>query len=405
MRIRSIAGLDLGILIPAVALSLLGLLVIYSATGGEGLGRGPFVKQLIWLGLGAIVAGVVVVTPPKTFHAFAIVIYAVSVLLLLAVLFLPAAGGGARRWIHLGPVNFQPSEFAKFALVMVLARVMSDRRFRRERLQGLLLPVLLTAVPFALVLVEPDLGTSLVFGGILISMLFWSGVKGIYLVLLVTPLISVAAAFHWISWLVFFAILLVSIYAFRVRLSDAAYLLVVNPAVGIATPLIWNSLKTYQQKRILGFLNPSLDPWGTGWHIMQSKIAIGSGGLLGKGILHGTQKKLEFLPQRHTDFVYSVIGEELGLLGCVAVLLVFYVMIRRTISLAKTCNNRFSSLACIGLISYITFQTVVNVGMTLGIMPVAGIPLPFVSYGGSSMLFTLVSVGLLLSIARHKFEY
>lgn len=405
MRIRTITGLDLGILVPVIALCLLGLLVIYSATGGERLGSGPFLKQIIWLACGVIAASVVIATPPRTFHAFAVVIYSISLLLLLAVLLLPAAGEGARRWIHLGPVNFQPSEFAKFALVLVLARVMSDRRFRRERLQGLILPVALTALPFALVLVEPDLGTSLVFGVILIAMLFWSGVKGIYLVLLVTPIVSMVAAFHWIPWLIFFVILLVCIYAFRVRLTDAAYLLVINPAVGIATPLIWNSLKTYQQKRILGFLNPSLDPWGAGWHIMQSKIAIGSGGLLGKGILHGTQKKLEFLPQRHTDFVYSVIGEELGLLGCIAVLLVFYIMIRKTISLAKTCNNKFSSLASIGIVSYIAFQAVVNVGMTLGIMPVAGIPLPFVSYGGSSMLFALVSVGLILSIARHRFEY
>lgn len=405
MRARSLAGLDIGVLIPAIVLCLLGLLVIYSATGADRFGRAPFVKQVVWLACSLVVAGTVLATPPKTFHAFAIVIYILSVLLLVVALLYPAGGHGARRWLHLGPVNFQPSEFAKFALVMVLARTMSDRRFRGERLQGLVLPVILTAIPFVLVLIEPDLGTSLVFGVILLAMLFSSGVKGIYLFFLVTPLVSVAAAFHLVSWLIFFAVLLISIYAFRVRLSDAAYLLVVNPAVGIATPLIWNSLKAYQQKRILGFLNPSLDPWGTGWHIMQSKIAIGSGGLLGKGILHGTQKKLEFLPQRHTDFVYSVIGEELGLVGCIAVLLLFYVLIRRTISLAGTCNSKFSSLACIGLVSYIGFQVVVNIGMTLGIMPVAGIPLPFVSYGGSSLLFALISVGLILSIGRHRFEY
>ncbi len=405
MRIRSLAGVDWGILAPAFLLCLLGLVIIYSATGADVSISSPFSKQLMWLAAGAFVAAAVVASPPKIFHAFAIIVYVVSVLLLLAVLLFPSGGSGARRWLHMGPVNFQPSEFAKFALVLVLARIMSDRRFRRENLQGLVVPVLLAGIPLGLVLVEPDLGTSLVFGVILLAMLFWSGVKGIYLFFLVTPLVSMAAAFHLVSWLVFFALLLVSIYAFRVRLKDAAYLLVVNPAVGIATPLIWKSLKTYQQKRILAFLNPSLDPWGAGWHIMQSKIAIGSGGLLGKGILHGTQKKLEFLPQRHTDFVYSVIGEELGFLGCAAVLLLFYVMIRRSILLARACNNKFSSLACIGLASYIGFQAVVNIGMTLGIIPVAGIPLPFVSYGGSSMLLSLATVGLLLSVAKHKYEY
>lgn len=405
MRVRLFAGLDLAILIPTVVLTLLGLLVIFSATGADTSASSPFVKQISWLLFGAVVFTIVVATPPRTFHAFALVIYAISVFLLIAVLVVPAGGPGASRWLHLGPVNFQPSEFAKFALVLVLARIMSDRRFRRESLRGLIIPVAMSGIPLFLVLIEPDLGTALVFGVILLAMLFWTGVKGVFLFFLLTPVVSVVAAFHLVSWLIFFAVLLICIYAFRVQLGDAAYLLIANPAVGIATPIIWKSLKIYQQKRILSFLNPNLDPRGAGWHIIQSKIAIGSGGLLGKGILHGTQKKLEFLPQRHTDFVYSVIGEELGFLGCIAVLLLFYVMIRRSISLARTCNNRFSSLACIGLICYIGFQVVVNVGMTLGIMPVAGMPLPFVSYGGSSLLFSLITIGFILSVSRHRFEY
>ena len=404
MRAKVFAGFEFGIFLSASILVFLGLLVIYSATGADTSISSPFVRQMIWLFCSAVVAGLVIVAPSKTFHAFALIIYGISILLLLVVLVIPS-GIGARRWIPLGPVHFQASEFAKFALGLVLARIMSDRKFRRERLQGLILPIILTGIPFILVLIEPDLGTATVFGAILLVMLFWSKVKGIYLFFLVTPLVSIAAAFHLVSWLIFFALLLISIYAFRIQLSEAAYLLIVNPAIGIATPLIWRSLKTYQQKRILGFLNPSLDPTGAGWHIIQSKIAIGSGGLWGKGLLHGTQKKLEFLPQRHTDFVYSVIGEELGFLGCVAVLLLFYVMIRRTIGLAKTCKNRFSSLACIGLISYIGYQAVANVGMTLGIVPIAGTPLPFITYGGSSLFFAMMAVALILNISRHRFEY
>lgn len=404
MRARAFTGSSFGIFVPASVLVLLGLLVIYSATGADTSLSSPFAKQIIWLLCGGVVAGLVIAAPSKTFQAFALVIYGMSILLLLAVLAFPS-GIGARRWLHFGPVHFQASEFAKFALVLVLARTMSDRRFRRESLQGLVLPTVLTGIPFILVLIEPDLGTATVFGIILLAMLFWGRVKGIYLFFLVTPLVSIAAAFNLVSWLVFFALLLISIYALRVQLSEAAYLLIANPAVGIATPLIWRSLKTYQQKRILGFLNPSLDPTGAGWHIIQSKIAIGSGGFWGKGILHGTQKKLEFLPQRHTDFVYSVIGEELGFLGCIAVLLLFYVMIRKTIGLARTCKNRFSSLACIGLISYIGYQAVVNVGMTLGIVPIAGTPLPFITYGGSSLLFSMIAVALILNISKHRYEY
>lgn len=404
MRGKVFTGFDLGIFVPATVLVLLGLLVIYSATGADTSLTSPFVKQIIWFLGSAVAAALVIMAPPKTFHAFALIIYGISILLLVLVLVFPS-GVGTRRWFDLGPISFQPSEFAKFALVLVLARIMSDRKFRRESFQGLILPIVLTGIPFILVLVEPDLGTATVFGIVLLATLFWSKVKGIYLFFLVTPLVSIAAAFNLVSWLVFFALLLISIYAFRIQLSEAAYLLIANPAIGIATPLIWRSLKTYQQKRILGFLNPSLDPTGAGWHIIQSKIAIGSGGLWGKGILHGTQKKLEFLPQRHTDFVYSVIGEELGFLGCVAVLLLFYVMIRRTIGLARTCKNSFSSLACIGLISYIGYQAVVNVGMTLGIVPIAGTPLPFITYGGSSLFSSVMAIALILSIGRHRFEY
>jgi rod shape determining protein RodA len=405
MRGKPFAGFDFWIFIPAVVLTLLGLVVIYSATGADASFSSPFGKQVIWLAVSAVVAGLVMMTPPKTFNAFAMILYVLSIILLLAVLVLPYGGPGARRWLHFGPVGFQPSEFAKFALVLTLARIMSDRRFRKDNLQGVILPVVVTAIPFLLVLVEPDLGTALVFGVVLLAMLFWSGARTIFLFFLITPLVSVAAAFHLVSWLVFFAVLIVCIYAFRVHLTEAVPLLVINSGIGIATPLIWNSLKTYQQKRILSFLNPGLDPRGAGWHIIQSKIAIGSGGLWGKGILHGTQKKLEFLPQRHTDFVFSVIGEELGFVGCVVVLFLFYMMIRRSIGIARTCKNKFSSLVCLGLISYIGIHVVVNTGMTLGIIPVAGIPLLFLSYGGSSLLFSWVAVALILSIGKHRYEY
>jgi len=228
-------------------------------------------------------------------------------------------------------------------------------------------------------------------------------------------LLSLLSAFHWLSWSIFLLTFLTVLFLLYKRffmtpyahftLGQGLLLLALNSGIGISTPLLWNSLKEYQQKRILTFLNPNLDPQGAGWHTLQSKIAIGSGGLLGVGYGEGTQKNLAFLPEQHTDFVYSVIGEELGFVGCTLLLLSYLLLIRRGFMIANSTKNLTKSLAAVGLVSIFLFQVTINIGMAIGLIPVAGLPLPFISYGGSSLVVSTFAIGLLLNIGRTRYEY
>jgi rod shape determining protein RodA len=256
-----------------------------------------------------------------------------------------------------------------------------------------------------LVLKQPDLGTSMIFLVILLSLLFWTGLSLYLIVLLITPLLSLILAFHWISWGLFFLGLLIALFYLRPGRWLGAFVVVLNLLFGIVTPILWNKMHDYQKERILAFLDPSRDPLGSGYQLIQSKVAIGSGGLLGKGYLNSSQARLEFLPMQHTDFIYSVLGEEFGLLGCSLVLLLLGYMLYRGIHLALKSRNNFSSLLAWGIITVLGFQSFVNIGMTLGILPVTGVPLPFVSYGGSALLVNWAMWGLLININAHWQEY
>ncbi len=397
---------DLLILVTALVLSGIGILVIYSSTrveldGGSGL----HLKQLIWLGIGLCLLALFLVTPVKAFYAFAYLLYGLSLVLLLLPLLRGSGGFPARRWIDLGFFHFQPSEAAKLATVFALSRVVSDRRFSPSVGKQLLWPVLIALVPLILVLVEPDLGTSAVFAAILLALLYFRGMSLVYLFFLLSPLLSVVFAFHWLSWTLFISLVVGISFFFKVPLFQGLAIFLVNSGIGVATPLAWGALKEYQRKRLIAFLNPYLDPRGSGWQVIQSKIAIGSGGVLGKGILQGTQKKLAFLPRQHTDFAFSVIGEELGMLGCLLILALFLILIWRAMRLVKECKNPFSGLVVVGVVTILSFHILLNISMTLGTMPVVGIPLPFLSYGGSFLLVSLAMVGLLLNVGKNRYEY
>jgi rod shape determining protein RodA len=227
----------------------------------------------------------------------------------------------------------------------------------------------------------------------------------LYLFLIVSPVISLICAFHWISWALFFLLLVFLLHRLRLTFVFSVGFLLLNLAFGMITPLVWNKLHHYQKQRIIIFLDPGRDPQGAGYQIIQSKVAIGSGGIAGKGFLQGSQTKLAFLPHQHTDFVFSVLGEEFGLLGEIVVLGLFALLLVKGILLAQKTRNTFAGNVVIGLVAVIGFQMLVNVGMTLGVMPVTGLPLPFVSYGGSSMLLSWSIVGLLLAINSRWYEY
>lgn len=286
---------------------------------------------------------------------FAKPLYVLNLLILLAVMFVGTSALGAQRWIQVGPITIQPSEFSKLIMIICTAALLSNKVDKLNSFKSLLPIGLFVGIPFLLVLKQPDLGTSLVFLAITFGMLFVSNVK---------------------------MSLLRNIFAAGVVLA----------------PIGWHFMKDYQKSRILVFLDPNADPFGAGYHIIQSKIAIGSGELFGKGLFQGTQSQLNFLPENHTDFIFSVIGEELGFMGCIVILFLYFLLVYRGLVTAKECKDPFGMLLATGIVSMWAFQILVNVGMTCGIMPVTGIPLPFMSYGVSALTTNMLAMGLLMSI-------
>ncbi|MCH7760145.1 rod shape-determining protein RodA [candidate division TA06 bacterium] len=404
-------NIDLPLIITTLILILFGLFVLHSAQPESGSGEGRiFLRQILWL-FPALLAGTLAfLIPYRTINTLAYLFFGISIILLLIPLFSSSTTPAlTRRWINLGPLQFQPSEFAKVACILALARMISHSQFSRGSLKNLLLPMGIVLLPTGLVLMEPDLGTSFIFFFLLLAILFYRKIPPFSLLFLVSPLVSLLSAFHWVSWTLFILLFLFLLYLFSkyhpFSFQQGLLLLVLNCGIGIATPLLWGTLKEYQKKRILTFLNPGLDPLGAGWHTLQSKIAIGSGGIFGTGYGQGSQKNLAFLPEQHTDFVYSVIGEELGLIGCAFLLLLFFLLIWRGLKLASESKNLTKSLAAVGLSSIFIYQVFVNMGMAIGLVPVAGLPLPFISYGGSSLVTSTIAVGLLLNIRKTKYEY
>ena len=263
---------------------------------------------------------------------------------------------------------------------------------------------MITAVPVVLIFKQPDLGTAIILFVIFTGMLVWAETSGILLLLLVTPLISILLKPNIYMWLLYLGGLALYMRNTRVRLVDFLTVMIGNIGIGYAVPKAWGMLKEYQRARVLAFLNPENDPLGVGYHSLQAKIAIGSGGFFGKGFMHGTQTQLAFIPQQFTDFIFSAIGEELGFLGTLLVLALFVTLLYRAISLAGESRDFFGSMLAAGIAVLIGFQMLINIGMTLGILPVVGVPLPFISFGGTTLVVNLCAIGILQSIAmrRHK---
>ncbi len=347
----------------------MGLVSLYSATyGNVRVTQEVFYDQFFCAVVGL---GVILILSRVDYRRFfdgAYVFYALNVLLLLGVLVVGRHALGARRWMDVGALSFQPSEIMKLALILALGRYFSNRRpslsfdLRRQIhvLGGdILFPLLLTALPMALIFKQPDLGTSLLILGIFLAILFASGLESKYI---------------------------------------CGFLIV---CIGLI-PWAWHFLKGYQRMRLLVFLNPNIDPLGAGYTIIQSKIAVGSGGLWGKGWLSGTQNQLNFLPERHTDFIFSVIGEEWGLIGTLFTLGCFFVLIKNGLDIARQQKDRFGMLVAVGIVAILALQVMINVGMVLGLCPVVGITLPLISYGRSSFLVFVVMIGLLLNLSKRR---
>lgn len=387
---------DLGIIWTTFALSLLGVVMIYSTAGSA-----IMTKQITWLVFSILCAILFSRISPRIWLNLSPIIYFLALVLIFVILI--KSDVYPRRWIRFGDFSMQPSEFAKFATVLMLANYLSTRK-KLQNFSDMVVPIVITGLPALLVFLEPDLGAAQIFLPILLVMSYWAGMPGLKILILFSPIVSAIASFSIYTWVGYMAILMIFLY-FRKQLTDLIYGFASNSLVGLIMPLVWNSLKTYQQKRIIAFFSPWLDPQGMSWQIIQSKIAIGSGGLFGKGFLSGTQKKLEFLPERHTDFIFSCLGEEFGLIGIIVVITVYVYLIYRLLYLAKETRNRFSNIFVSGVMIWIAYQTFINIGVTMGLLPVTGVPLPFISSGGSALLACFMAIGICLSISKTKMAY
>ncbi len=399
--------LDWKLIGATLLLSLIGIILIMSAQyhADSEFARNYYQRQLIWFGIALFVFAVIIHFPLRLFDVTAFVVYLITILLLVGVLFFGSTRMGALRWFSFGPINFAPSDLAKLALIFALARFFSYTKLAVASKRKLGISLLLTAIPMALILKQPDLGTSLVFPVILFALWFWSGLSPLYLFLIISPIISLIAASHWLAWAIYFALLLAILFISRPGMFFGITTVVTNLAFGMVTPFLWNRMADYQKLRILSFLDPGNDPRGAGYQIIQSKIAIGSGGVWGNGLLSGSQTRLDFLPERHTDFIFSVLGEELGLWGALIVVFLFGYILYRAVRIAAKCRSRFVSFVVFGAASIILFQLLVNIGMTLGVMPVTGLALPFVSYGGTSLVLSWTLIALLVLADYHWQEY
>ena len=348
-----------------VVLSGFGLVALYSAVTAcvEPSQKIIFTKQLVWYGAGLMAMVVCFLFSYKTLEKWADIIYIGCICLLIGVLLFGKVIGGSQRWLFLGSISVQPSELAKIAVIIILARYYS--KYASERgfsFRRLITPMILIAIPFGLIVKQPDLGTAMVILLIAGSMTMFVKIERRTLIYMLS-----------------FGLL--------------------------SVPLVWNFLKGYQKQRILTFLSPDRDPLGAGYHIIQSKIAIGSGYISGRGFLEGTQNALNFLPEQHTDFIFSVLAEEWGFMGAAVMLLLFLFLIVWGLNVAANCRDNFGTILAVGITALIMWQVLINIGMVMGLMPVVGVTLPFVSYGGSSIVTMMACAGILLNISMRRFQF
>ena len=397
--------LDKALVASVGALALYGLATLYSAgqTDVPTFVATIWQRQLLWLGLGLIVGGIIFRTSPRMLEWATPYAYGIALFLLLLTLVIGTGAGtaaGSKSWIAIGGHRFgQPAELAKLAVVLMLARWLATRREAPTMLRDLIVPGLIAGVPGFLVLKQPDLGSAIVFAAILFFMLFWAGTKFSLLVLAASPVIGLVLAFSTVAWGVWIAVLAGLLLWWRPYLWEGFAIMALNVLGGVLALPFWNRLAPYQQNRLLAFLNPDVDPRAAGWHVIQSKVAMGSGGLLGKGFTQGTQKRLAFLPAQHTDFIFSVVGEELGFVGVLVALCLFAWMLFGLLRIARRATDPFSSLCVFGIAGLFFTHIFENVGMTINLMPITGIPLPFFSYGGSFLLACSIGVAIALRVA------
>lgn len=384
---------DTLLLAPVALLLLVGFIGLYSTSHAGLFISSTFFRQVAWLVIAVMLIWLLRWLHPRFYYDQAYRLYAVLILLLLITYLMPAFSGG-KRWLVLGPINLQPAEFGKIVVVIAIARYLTDNQKYLSKFLYALVPLAIVILPVLLIIGQPDLGTAIVYLAVAIAMMYWSGVSNFQLFIILAPAASLVAVFNYYAFSFWMLILVLVLYFTRCRLRWSLVIVAVNTLFALMARTLWDQLQPYQQRRILTLLDSSADPHGAGYQVLQSQTAIGSGGIFGKGIGEGTQTHLRFLPVSDTDFIIAVMGEELGFLAILLTLILFGWLLLRMLDRASTTQHRFASLTIIGFTTILLVHVFVNMGMAIGLMPVTGLPLPFMSYGGSFLLTCLLLVGV-----------
>ena len=389
----------------ALALVTIGIISVYSATY-DARAAEIFHKLVLWVGVGVLALAIMAAVPFRLLQLVSYPAYFLSILMLVIVLILGRTVSGSMSWFNIGPLRLQPSEFTKITTVLALATYLARSDVSLKKIRDLSIAAGIVLLPVTLIMMQPDTGTAIIFFGMFFPVLFWGGASRFTLVAIVAPVgTAVAALFGTTPFLTAVILFGVLIYLTQEDRIAAAAVFSLTVLIGVSVQFIYEGLKHYQQKRIATFLDPNADPLGAGYNILQSKVAIGSGGFFGKGFLKGTQTQLNFIPEKWTDFIFCVPGEEFGFLGAATVLLLFMAFLIRGVTLGSIVKNRYGGFVAIGLTAIFATHIFLNIGMSIGLLPVIGIPLPFVSYGGSALLSALSMVGILMNLYANRKEY
>ena len=388
-----------------IALMTCGVSLVYSATVNEEIVfyDSLWFRQIIYFLSGIAIAVGLIFVKIDWLKRAAVPSYVIALVLLVFVLFFAGDVKGAGRWIDLKIIKLQPSEFAKIAYLVIISYWLSKHPVSLSKLKSFAVPLGLFIVPFALVLKQPDLSTALVFTAITLVGFFFAGLTFTDMFLILSPVLSVLfshsqSMVFQVLWGILICLVVLSVIRRHLSKKLSGVIIATNILAGYASTMVWNMLAPHQQKRVNTFLDPMSDPLGDGYQVLQSLTAIGSGGVGGKGFGNGSQTNLSFLPEEHTDFIFSVLGEQFGFVGCAAVLGLFALFLWRASSICKTNDDPFVTLLTMGASTIFLFHITVNIAMTIGLMPVTGLPLPFLSYGGSFALVCMFLVGLLMCL-------
>ena len=401
---KAIKSSPFSVLFIVFTILCLGLISLYSVAESKSLGESnAFLRQLVFLGPAILLMFIFLILPKKLIHEYVYVLYGSVILFVIMPYFSPQVAD-THRWIDIGlPFSLQPSEIAKLVIVLTLARYLSDRKIELNHFAALLMPFIIAFIPALIVLNQPDLGTAIVMMSPVIPMLYWVGARPFHLFLVIAPTLSIITAFDvsvFTSWTIVMAII---IFMSKPKLWNGISIFFSNIFLGLVFPLFWNGfLRPYHRNRILTAINPELDPLGSGYQVIQSKTALGSGGFFGKGWGEGTQTQLKFLPVQESDFIVSVIGEELGFFAISIMVFLFLYLILKILYLAFHATDRFSGLVLVGISTIFLSHIFVNCSMASGMIPVKGLPLPFISYGGSFLLSSFIMIGIVINFSREE---